>query len=363
MRYFRLTVGWFFGLCVFFAAAVYVVDPFVRYRKPGFFKTIYSSANSRQMVPGVLRHFEYDSVVVGNSQAQNFSLKTIRDELGWNAVKATSPACSPRVLGRFMEIAFASRGAALTNVWLNMSVATYAGRLDFGNDDVTPYLYAADHWGDYRYLLNLDVLTQRVTKNLYATFGGGGERYARRTDPDNMFMLDFSGARARDYGEDKVRQAYFDDLAGSARKPGRLDMEKLLGDVEAHLLSHIRVHRNATFYIVLAPMTSIAWHQYAADGILDDMLAFTGEMLTRVAREPNALLIDCVSDPALACDLSLFRDTVHYSRDVDARLVAHVKSVTPPVAEAGVPALIERLRALAAPELQPAWVRQTGGEN
>ncbi len=354
MRFFRLAVLWFFGVSLFIALAVYVVDPFAHYRRPGFFKAIYSSANSRQMIPGVLRHFEYDSVIVGNSQAQNISLAAIRETLGWNAVKATSPACSPRVLGQFMEIAFAARGNALSNVWLSVNIASYAGTLDFGNDEVSAYLYDTNPWTDYRYLLNLEVITQRVPKSLYATFGNG-KNYALRTNPDNMFMLDFSGENKRDYSEAKVKRDYLEDLARGARKRGTVEVVPRLADVEAHLLTPVRDHRGAMFYVVLSPMTSLVWHEFAQNGQLDGVLTFLEAMLRTLAEEPNVQIIDAVSDATLATDFSFYRDTVHYSPAMDAILTEAVKDGSRRIRATDIPAMLERLRALSKPETQPAW--------
>jgi len=353
MSFFRHAALWFFGVSVFLALAVFTVDPFVRYRKPAFFKPIYSSANSRQMIPGVLRHFEYDSVIVGNSQAQNISLAAVREELGWNAVKATSPACSPRVLGQFLELAFASRGTALTNVWLSLNVATYAGTLDFDNDVVAPYLYDATHWGDYKYLLNLDVITQRVLKSLYATFGGGGKSYALRTNPDNMFSL---AASKSGYGEEVVKAAYRADLAAGARKRGMVNVMPRVADVEEHLLRHIRENRHATFYIVLTPMTSLVWHEFRKNRQLDQVTFFLNVILDNLRDDPNVEIIDAVSDPALVHDFSFYRDTVHYSPEMDAILMAMVKDGSRRVRTIwDVYALTDRLRELSRAESQPAW--------
>ena len=362
MRFFRAVVLWFFGVSALLALTVFVVDPFARYRAPDFFKVIYSSANSRQMIPGVLRHFEYDAVVVGNSQAQNMSLEAVRETLGWNAVKATSPACSPRVLGQFIELAFDARGAALQNVWLSFNAASFAGLLDFGNDAVAPYLYERTHWQDYKYLLNLDVLTQRVPKSLYATFGGGGRSYALRTNPDNMFMLDFSGEKKRVYGEDRVKAAYREDLAAGARKRGKVDTLPRLADVQTNVLHHVRAHPGATFHIVLAPMTSLAWSEFAQHGQLEQVLEFLNAALELLLAEPNVKIYDAVSDPALACDFSFFRDAYHYSSAMDVLLLASVRDGARCLDARELPAFLERLRHLSKPETQPAWARDEGGE-
>ena len=355
MRFVRVALLASLAAVAFAALAVFFVDPYVRYRPPRFFKPLYTSANSRQMIPGVLRHFEYDSLVAGNSQSQNIPLAALRETLGWNAVKAASPACSPRALGQFLEIAFAARGEALTNVWFGINIASYAGTLDFGNDDTAAHLYDAGHWRDYKYLLDSGVILQRVPKSLWATLGFGGKHYALRANPDNMFMLDFDGENKRAFGEQPVRRDYLDDLARGARKRSAIDTKARMDDVASHVIRHARAHPRATFHAVLAPMTSLAWRRLALDNQLDGVLEFLDAMLRALMAEPNIRVIDAMSDTALATDLSLFRDTVHFSPAVDALLIAAVRDGSRDITERDIPAVLGRLRELSLHAAQPAW--------
>ena len=357
IRCFRAAICWFLGLLLFCALAVFFVDPFLRYRKSAFFKPLYTSANSRQMIPGVLRHFDYDSLVAGNSQSQNLPLSALRETLGWNAVKAASPACSPRVLGQFLDIAFAARGDRLANIWIGVNIASYAGTLDFGNDDTAVHLYDASHWRDYQYLLNHDVVLQRVPKSLFATLGLGGKHYALRADPGNMFTLDYDGENKRLFGAEHVWRDHLDDLARSARKHTPVDPNARMADVASHLIRHARAHPRAAFHVVLAPVTSLAWLQFAQNDQLDGVLEFLDAMLRALLAEPNIRVIDALSDKTLATDFSLFRDTVHFSPAVDLLLIAAVQDRSRDITTNDIPAVLERLRELAKPETQPEPAR------
>ena len=300
---------------------------------------------------------------------------------GWEAVKATSPACSPRVLGQFMDIAFESRGDKLKNVIIFANISSFAGTLDFGNDDVSSHLYERNHWHDYKYLLDFDVITQRVPKSLYATFGGGGKRYLPRTNPDNMFTLDYEGEYKRGYGEEVVKAAWHANYEAGARKRGKVDIKARLEEIKYHLVYRVLLGQgDVKFYVVLTPMTSLAWHEYEQNGQLEDVLEFLHKMLelffvempkvwneieqeNRRALYPNysprplpvVEIIDAASDPALACDFSYYRDILHYSPAMDARLLEMIKDGSRRVTPDDIPALLDRLRDLARPELQPAW--------
>ncbi|MCL1888351.1 MAG: SGNH/GDSL hydrolase family protein, partial [Kiritimatiellaeota bacterium] len=60
-----------FGLLVLAAGLTVIVDPFLHYRAPRFFKPQFSAKNALQMIPGVLRHIPHDSVLIGDSMLIN----------------------------------------------------------------------------------------------------------------------------------------------------------------------------------------------------------------------------------------------------------------------------------------------------
>ena len=67
------------------AALVYLIDPYYHYRAYDHkykLDKIFS-------VPGVVKNYDYDTIIIGSSMTQNFDMDSFRRELGQNPVKAT----------------------------------------------------------------------------------------------------------------------------------------------------------------------------------------------------------------------------------------------------------------------------------
>ena len=74
-------------LTVFAVAAVLVVDPYMRYHKEIGLKHRYRK--SEAMIPGIMRNFDYDTVLFGSSMTQNFDIAEMNAILGGRCIKAT----------------------------------------------------------------------------------------------------------------------------------------------------------------------------------------------------------------------------------------------------------------------------------
>ena len=359
-------LGWFVRVLLWTAAAsvllmvmVWRVDPFLYYRKPGFFTHTYSSSNARHMLPGMLRHFEYDSVVAGNSQSQNFALAEVRDVLGWaNPVKATVPASYPAAIRRFLEIAFAHR--ELKNVFVGVTLTQYRAPVDYIDRALDPYLYEP-HWTtSFQYLMNSDVAFGRMPKNLLLSLGIGTPRAMRRANPDNMFNLDYNENRSRSFNAEKVKNAFIkrggSTTAGERTTPDAMRYKEAL---RVNSLALIDAHPETLFYMVLLPLPHVEWYKMRTEGCLDAMLEFTDWMARELIARPNVALYDFVTLPEMTMNLDNFRDLAHFSPRVSHAILQHVGRGEQRVTTEDVATMIERLRWMSLPENVPDWAVAT----
>ena len=67
------------------AVLVYIIDPYYHYRAYDHKYKI----DKIFSVPGVVKNYDYDTIIIGSSMTQNFDMDSFRRELGQNPVKAT----------------------------------------------------------------------------------------------------------------------------------------------------------------------------------------------------------------------------------------------------------------------------------
>ncbi len=354
-KYFYWTTGATFGLLLLVAALIFAVDPFVHYRAPGPFKLQFSAKTALQMIPGVLRHMEHDSVIVGDSMFINTDLADVRQHLGWNAVKATAGGSWPSALSRFMDIAFEREPPR--HILLGLMIAGYAYPPDQIQFYLDPYLYEPKLWREPQYLLNRDIVTGALFRALQVTFGGGSKKYRERTRIDTMFASDLVADEARGYSEEIVRRWYL-DKPPAPPPPAVITLDGMMAGLDANLLRHIRAHRDTHFDIVLPPYSKLNWYLARQKDNWDLMLDFHRLTLATLIAEPNVRVHDFQTVRDIVCNLDNYKDSVHHKPSINRRIIEHVAAADRVMTLDDIPVYLDDITRLGDPAEQPAWILQ-----
>ena len=101
-KWLKLTALWVVAGLLGIGGLVIVVDPFFHYHGPiaGF---PYQIDNQTSQNPGMARHFQYDSVMLGSSMTVNFESKWFAEEMGLDMVKLCYNGAYPRDIYNIME--------------------------------------------------------------------------------------------------------------------------------------------------------------------------------------------------------------------------------------------------------------------
>ena len=88
MSYFRFVVYWFaffILLSVLSLGLIYMYDPMQIFHKPYFRETTFLMDMRRQAL-GIIKHYDFDSYILGTSMLENTSAKEANEKLGGNWV-------------------------------------------------------------------------------------------------------------------------------------------------------------------------------------------------------------------------------------------------------------------------------------
>lgn len=84
-KFSRLSLKIFFtalpAIWLYVIASVYVYDPLQIWHKPFFRKTTYSG-NARESMPAIVRDYDFDGIIIGNSYSENTSAAEASEKLG-----------------------------------------------------------------------------------------------------------------------------------------------------------------------------------------------------------------------------------------------------------------------------------------
>ena len=110
--------------------------------------------NSRLVTPGLIRNYDYDTVLIGSSMIQNTDMALFRQLLGGSPLKITTGAISlteiQKLTAKLQEVGRAE------NYYICLDEYLFAPEKWDDMDRFPEYLLDENPWNDYRYLLGYE---------------------------------------------------------------------------------------------------------------------------------------------------------------------------------------------------------------
>ena len=283
-----------------------IVDPFMRYHVPYSWSVPQFSEEYFQ-IPGVLRQFDYDSVIVGSSMSQNFRLNEFREKLGKNPVKATARGLLPATGKLYINIAGESRGDKLQTVYWGVDILTFNADPDSHFQPLANYVYSNNHFLDVQYWWNWTLFYDYYPAWLKPKFGGSKktqERYAIRTDIDRMFCWDY---KPEPFGMEAM-------AAENTKRPLNFAPMKpcALENFKYNVIETVRKYPDTEFIIFTAPYSVYFWSAMLDTGYLQSALDFRTMMIAELLSEPNVKVYDFAWQAEKITDADAFKDLTHF---------------------------------------------------
>jgi len=295
------------ALLFLIGALVYVVDPFQVYRRPTLYKPVFIEAYSS--IPGIIRNYDYDSIVVGSSMSQNFRISDIEALLGWKSVKLTPPGCRPATAKLFMTAACDRK--QIRNVLYSLDIPSYTKGIDTHHTTLPTYLYDDSPWNDYLYLWNQTVISEGIVKVFKAL--SGRKRYRLKQNEDRMWSWDVEDGY-RQYGATIVAKK--ERTRGKALGGDTLDSTmpaEMRESLELNQLNLIREHPRVSFIVFFPPYSIQAWHNVKTSGNLDVYLQFKRDACELLLACPNVRVFDFQTNRDIICNFDNYKDGTHFS--------------------------------------------------
>ncbi len=341
----------FAGFFIFWGLLVFLIDPYFYYHRAWGLQNVYN--NSRAMVPGVARNFEFDTVVFGTSMCQNFKCSEINETLDVTCVKATSAGLSSAAFARYFDTIKMYRKDKFKRCIMGVDIWSFA-KDDPGKRTSYHYLYE-DRLFPVEYFYSADT-AEAIWDMLKTNAAAGHDPIARHEMNEDLM---FSNKPKYIYS----RAALEEDVRTLKISPAAPD-EQTLKNLEDHLFSRIRNNPDIRFDLFLPPYSIYFWCLLHEDGKLESYLAMRDEFIRQASRYPNVRIHDFQSDFAIICNLDNYKDVTHYSPAVNTIIIKSIKEGRHLVTPEKLPAHTGAIRAKSA-----AWqknfdlLRKSGKRN
>ncbi len=312
---------WYVALAVLLTLALglfnWSVDPLQLYRRAAY-QPVFSE-NQRYQNPGLAKNYEYETVIIGTSHAENFLPSHVERALGERAVKLAisgSTAYEQRLIlekaietGRVRRVIWVLDHIAFTKPV--RAVSTREGDFPF-------HLYHEGLRTLGLYLLSLDSLDL----SLDALLGRGH----RNLDTLNAWYADW------EFGEGRVMADWY--RRGVLLDRINLDPDRNFGptdrmsrrSIRANLMELVRDHPEIRFELIFPPYSILS---YLADfrswsGAFAERQAYKAFLVSSVAGSPNVRVFDFQAVKRVTHDLRNYKDLEHYSLEISDWIIEAV---------------------------------------
>ena len=304
------------ALLVLLAAAAGInawVDPFFHYRAPRE-GIAYDMQSERYLNDGILKHFDYDAILLGSSVTMNFQTSQCDALFGCRTVKAPHPNALCRELYDELQAAFTAKDG-IRYVFYGLDYAAILADKDQASPDfVAPdYLRNGPGLDDIEYLLNKDVLLKESLHDLRYTARGGA-------------TTGFDAYKTWNFGDpftaaNRLRLDEAEEFDRDGEGLTEEERQMVRDNLEQNLLSLARSHPDTAFYVFVPPHSIVRWYEYGRDGMLRKAVEAEQEACLCLQSCPNVYFFSFFNETELVCDLENYMDAVHYGQWVNRNLL------------------------------------------
>ena len=295
------------------AAVIWLADPFYQYHEP--FGNMEAVLNDRDnQMPGTIRNFTYDSVLVGSSVAENFDSSYLDDCYKCKTLKVIKASGSMADLLYYLEMAHEYRELKQVFWCLDLFALDADTEVTLYRKDIPRYLHTPTILDDTEYLLNKEVLLMKLPYMIAAAKTGkntGGQAYNWSEGKE------FSAAKAMEAYQKPEQQLGAQDFAAQKSVIAQ-NLEALITEIASHPESK---------YIFLIPPYSMMWWDCAqVNGLLEEEFYILEQLFPAILSYENVEVYYFQSEKEIVCNLDLYMDMVHYAPQVNQLMLEKMVS-------------------------------------
>lgn len=286
------------------AGMVALFDPFYHFHGPlpGMKAVV---TQSEYQCIGTIRNFEYDSVLLGSSTAENYNNRWFDEAFGCTTVKAIKSSGTTADLKFYLDEAFAAHD--IKNIFYSLDLFALDGdpEINFVNDSMPLYLYDKNPFNDVKYLFNKDVIFKDIPYLLAMNLSGG---YDEGTSYNWWQYKTFSEEETRKHYD---RSETVEPMQDASCWKERVDANILI------LEEYVNGHPGTAFYFLLPPYSQLWWDSVYRSGQLEEYLYARQAAMETLAVYENVRVLDFQVDERIIMELDNYMDPVHFSADIN----------------------------------------------
>ncbi|MFI3212512.1 MAG: hypothetical protein R3Y24_04140 [Eubacteriales bacterium] len=317
-KYIVILLGVFFTLLFCVASMVFVIDPYFHYHEP-LPQISYKLENQRYQNDGISRNFEYNGIIIGTCMTENFMTSEFDNLFGVNGIKIPFEGASykeindalTRAISYNSEIEVVIRGLDSYLLDTDKDYLVY--------EEYPNYLYDNNILNDTAYVFNKDFLTgDFIELGLLPTLehqkSSTFDEYSNWNDELEYGLENVLSTYQRI--ESKVEEAVvFDESKKQTIKE----------NIEQNVITIAKENPDIDFYYFYPPYSVFFFdelHQLNKYEYKFDSMEYATSL---ILEQENIHLFSFWNEFGIETDLDNYKDSVHYSEDVNSFILERIK--------------------------------------
>ena len=299
-----------FGVLLCLGIIAYAVDPFFQFRA----KDNSYMLSGQFVSPGLLKTYDYDTLIIGSSMTQNFDMDMFRNELGAKPLHIGLGKITSNEELELLELAYDRDGVDRFYICADMYMFT-----EEPTESKNPsYLVKNDWLSKCRYLLSYEVWARYIPIDIGFMIADRlgvslPQKYEESKSIDKLenWSLDYT------FGEDIVLGNY----AGGAYGVSKVELENLyprmVNLIDAYVSGLDFEQGEHTFFF--PPYSALYWNDTQMDGTFEAYMQAKKYFVQKMT-EHGATVYDFQSSEIIT-DLNNYKDITHYSPAINDWMV------------------------------------------
>ncbi len=284
--------------------AVVLFDPFYQYHRPLPGLKAVLTDKEYQCV-GTLRNFDYNALIVGSSVCENYNNGWFDQGFDCHTIKAIRSYGATADLKMLLDIAYENHELDYVFYNIDPSSLSASDKPTYVSTGCPMYLYDKNHFNDYQYTLNKDVLMEKIPYMLAFSFIGDYD------EGDS-----YNWAQWKYFGADMATGMY-------ARKPSVAQMQPETATADALkknialLTEMVETHPDTTFKFFFSPYSMLWWDNAYRTGELDSVIYNEKQTVKALLAYDNVEIYYYQDAKEIITNLDLYMDMIHFSKDIN----------------------------------------------
>ena len=297
----------------FLSTVVIAIDPFQVYHLATRYMPPIDNTTQVYANAGIVRNYDYDSVVVGTSVTENFRPSQLDRLFGGRFIKLCTSAGTAYNHALLLNLAFETH--EIQRVIYGLDVYSFISDLDETGSKVPLYLYDHNPFNDVQYWINRSVLGSFLPRCLRA-WG--------KTQDDSIRDRMYNWAGKDEYGLAALYNARFSPI--EEMRPADYSQEAALLNLNTHVIPFITAHPDTQFDFFFPPYSAAEWSSMQAKGTLESMLNLRGLCCDVLNQYDNVTIHDFAAREDWVLNLDNYKDTLHYGEWINDAIAEDIAS-------------------------------------